>query len=108
MLFSIIIPVYNTKKYLRECVQSIVRQTFTDYEIILIDDGSTDGSSELCDELSGDKIRVFHVKNQGVANARNIGIDAASGEYIWFVDSDDTIIDSSLTILRDLIQEKNR
>lgn len=106
MLFSIIIPVYNTKKYLRECIQSIVRQTFRDYEIILIDDGSTDGSSELCDELSGDKVRVFHIKNQGVANARNIGIDAASGEYIWFVDSDDTIIDSSLTILRDLIQEK--
>lgn len=106
MLFSIIIPVYNNKKYLRECVQSIIRQTCKDYEIILIDDGSTDGSSELCDELSGDKIRVFHIKNQGVSNARNIGIDAANGKYIWFVDSDDTILDSSLTLLRGVIIEK--
>ena len=91
MLISVIIPIYNTKRYLQYCIGSIIQQKFYDYEIILVDDGSTDGSSELCDDISKtDKhIRVIHKENGGAASARNAGIDVAKGKYIHFVDSDD-------------------
>lgn len=89
--YSFIIPVYNTKKYLDRCIQSILKQSYQHYEILLIDDGSTDGSSELCDNLSkiDNRIKVFHQVNSGVSTARNNGIKHGVGDYIIFVDSDD-------------------
>lgn len=94
MKFSIIIPVYNVESYLPVCIDSILRQTFSDYEIILVDDGSTDKSPELCDQYAAEyqNIQACHQKNQGQAAARNYGISFASGEYILFVDSDDYFI----------------
>ena len=89
--YSFIIPVYNTKKYLERCIQSILKQSYQHYEILLIDDGSTDGSSEFCDSLSkiDNRIKVFHQVNSGVSTARNNGIKHGVGDYIIFVDSDD-------------------
>ena len=88
---TIIIPVYNTKQYLEECVNSVTGQTYRNLEILLIDDGSTDGSAELCDELArrDSRVRVLHKENGGVASARNSGIDEAIGKYVMFLDSDD-------------------
>lgn len=88
---SVVIPVYNVMPYLERCVQSVLRQTYKDLEIILVDDGSTDGSGELCDQLvkTDSRILVIHQKNQGASIARNTGIISASGEYVFFVDSDD-------------------
>ena len=96
--FSIILPVYKVKNYLHRCVDSILRQGFTDYEIILVNDGSTDGSGWLCDEIAAKYpcVGVIHKKNGGLASARNAGMEIASGEYIWFVDSDDWIEERSL------------
>ena len=90
---SVIVPVYNTEKYLRECIDSILAQTFADFELILVDDGSTDLSSAICDEynLSDSRIRVIHQDNGGVTAARKRGVEVAAGEYISFVDSDDWI-----------------
>jgi len=101
MRFSIIIPVYNVKKYLKECVESIITQDFTDYEIIMIDDGSTDGCSELCDkyEKVDARIRVLHKKNGGLSSARNCGLDKCVGEYVIFIDSDDWIMPGSLSAI---------
>ena len=97
MQFSIILPVYNVKNYLQECVDSVLCQSFSDYEIILVDDGSQDGSSELCDKLAieHDCIRVIHKENGGAADCRNVGLRHAKGEYIVFIDSDDFITDES-------------
>ena len=94
MRFSIILPIYNVEKYLKECVDSILKQTFLDYEIILVDDGSTDGSHELCDKLAEtyDFIRVIHKANGGAADSRNVGLKSAIGDYIIFIDSDDFIL----------------
>jgi len=88
---SIIIPVYNVEKYIKKCLDSVISQTLKDIEIILIDDGSTDSSGEICDEYAGkdDRIIVIHDTNHGVFHARNKGLDIARGEYIGFVDSDD-------------------
>lgn len=90
---SIIIPVYNTEKYLHRCIDSIIAQTFTDFELLLIDDGSRDSSSKICDEYvrKDSRIRVFHKKNGGVSSARNLGILKSLGEYLTFVDSDDYV-----------------
>lgn len=92
MTVSVIIPVYNVKPYLERCIQSVQQQTYKDLEIILVDDGSTDGSGELCDQIAnGDtRITVTHQKNQGLSVARNTGIRQAKGEYIVFMDSDDS------------------
>lgn len=88
---SIIIPVYNSKKYLKECVRSILNQTYQNYEIILVDDESTDGSEKICDNFSKQDKRIItlHKKNGGTASARNMGIKKASGDYITFIDNDD-------------------
>ena len=92
-LISVIVPVYNIKDYLRRCVESILRQTYENIEVLLVDDGSTDGSGELCDELAaGDpRVRVFHKENGGSSAARNLAIENAKGTYLGFVDSDDHI-----------------
>ncbi len=91
MKISVIIPVYNVKPYLERCVNSVLRQTYKDLEIILVDDGSTDGSGELCDTIANSdyRIHVIHQKNQGLSGARNTGIKKSTGEYIAFLDSDD-------------------
>ena len=90
---SVVIPVYNVENYLHKCLQSVLSQTFTDYEIILVDDGSTDNSGALCDELAAkyESVSVIHQQNKGLGGARNTGIVAAKGKYILFLDSDDTI-----------------
>lgn len=112
MLLSIIIPVYNVASYLRECVVSAVNFPVPDKEIILVDDGSTDGSAALCDELQRDysihncKIKVIHQKNNGVSVARNVGIKASKGDWLWFVDSDDTI-SLNITLDEKLLQQSN-
>lgn len=92
-LISVIVPVYNIEQYLPACIESILAQTYTNLEIILIDDGSTDGSGRVCDEYAAKdtRIRVIHKPNGGVSSARNIGLDAATGTLIGFVDGDDTI-----------------
>lgn len=90
---SIIVPVYNTEKYIRQCIDSILNQEFQNFELLLIDDGSTDLSGDICDEYANkdNRIVVFHKSNGGQSSARNIGIDNAKGNYIGFVDSDDWI-----------------
>ena len=90
---SIIVPVYNVEKYLRECLDSISQLKAVTWEAILVDDGSTDTSGKICDEYAkqDSRFRVIHQKNSGVSAARNAGLDAAKGEWIWFVDSDDSI-----------------
>lgn len=90
---SVVIPVYNVEKYLRECVDSVLCQTYTDYEVILVDDGSTDSGGQICDEyaLKDPRIRVIHQPNGGLSAARNTGLAAAQGEYVYFLDSDDYI-----------------
>ena len=93
MKLSIIIPVYNVRRWLEDTVKSVRNQTFRDFELILVDDGASDGSGELCDAFAAadDRIRVIHQENAGVSAARNAGLDAARGEYIGWVDSDDII-----------------
>lgn len=92
-LISIIIPVYNVEKYLSECLDSVITQTYENLEILLIDDGSTDGSGKICDEYAQKdaRIKVIHKENGGVSSARNMGLDLAQGEYIAFIDSDDRV-----------------
>lgn len=103
MLFSLIVPVYNTKDYLERCLSSIEEQDFTDYELILVDDGSTDGSSEICDKFSekNSNCRVIHQTNKGLSGARNTGIQEATGDWIWFIDSDDFILPGALSSLHE-------
>ena len=101
-LVSIIVPVYNVKKYLSDCVDSIIKQSYSNIEILLIDDKSTDGSSELCDLISklDNRIIVVHKEiNEGLGFARNTGLDNASGDYIVFVDSDDYIENNMIEVL---------
>ena len=104
---SVIVPVYNTEKYLRRCIDSILSQTFTDFELLLINDGSTDSSGEICDQYAAkdERIRVFHKENGGVSSARNVGLDEAKGEWIAFVDSDDYLLSNALDLITDLENE---
>lgn len=90
---SVIIPAYNTAKYIEECVDSVISGTYRDLEVLLVDDGSTDGTGRLCDRLAEkySSIRVFHTNNRGLSEARNLGIEHATGQYIGFVDSDDVV-----------------
>lgn len=100
-MISVIIPVYNTEKYLRRCIDSVLGSDYSDFEILLINDGSTDGSPGICLEyaLKDSRIKVFHQENQGVSAARNSGIEKACGEWIVFVDSDDYISKDFLGII---------
>lgn len=104
---SIIVPVYNVKSYVGECVESLCRQTYTNLEILLVDDGSTDGSGEVCDEYAGrdERIRVIHQANRGLSGARNMGLDDARGEYIAFVDSDDLVSRNYVETLHELLMK---
>lgn len=92
-LISVVVPVYNVERYLQQCVESVLRQTYRHLEIILVDDGSTDSSGEMCDRLAGrdDRIRVVHKRNAGLGMARNSGLDVAKGEFVMFLDSDDFV-----------------
>lgn len=93
ILVSIIIPVYNIKNYLNECVESVINQSYKNIEIIIVDDGSSDGSNKICDffKQKDNRIKVFHKKNGGLSDARNYGMNRCSGEYICFIDGDDAI-----------------
>lgn len=108
-LLSIIVPVYNILEYLPRCVHSIMAQTYTNLEIILVDDGSTDGTAQLCDELAkeDERIRVFHKENGGSSSARNLALEKARGEYFGFVDSDDYISPDMYETLYGAIKEYN-
>ncbi len=101
---SVVVPIYNVEQYLRKCLNSILDQTFTDFELILVDDGSTDLSGDIAEEYAekDDKISVIHKKNGGLSDARNHGIDKATGEYICFIDSDDWIENTYLEELFEL------
>lgn len=107
-LISIIVPVYNVEKYLTCCIESIVGQTYKNLEILLMDDGSTDSSPEICDRYAAQdrRIRVIHKGNGGSADARNAGLDQATGEYILFIDSDDLIHPEMVGSLFDSINKK--
>lgn len=108
-LISVIVPIYNTEKYLVECVESIRKQTYSNIEIILVDDGSTDASIEICDEFAekDSRVRVFHKENEGVAVARNFGIQQSNGQYVVIVDSDDVAVDKMIEVLYTQIKEND-
>ncbi len=101
---SIIIPVYNTEKYVEKCMKSVLNQTYKNIEIIIVDDGSTDSSGQICDTfLSDDRVKVFHQIHKGTSCARNYGIEMAKGDFICFIDSDDYVEKDYIQILYDLI-----
>lgn len=108
-LVSIIVPIYNAGAYLRDCLDSILRQSYNNIEVILIDDGSTDESGDICDEYTSSfpQIKVFHQKNCGSSAARNKGFDVAVGDYLYFVDADDWIDGRSVEILVSEIQKND-
>lgn len=93
MKLSVIMPVYNTKEYLKDAVESVLNSKKLDFELLLIDDGSTDESGEICDQyaLADKRVKVFHKENGGLSSTRNKGLEIAAGEYIGFVDSDDMV-----------------
>lgn len=103
---SIIVPIYNVEKYLRCCIDSILSQTFISFELLLIDDGSTDASGAICDEyaLMDRRIHVTHQINRGVSAARNVGLDKSVGKYVCFVDSDDWVTSDYLATLMEQVQ----
>lgn len=105
-MISIIIPVFNVRSYLQACVESIAAITAFRWEAILIDDGSTDGSGDLCDKIAGEdkRFRVIHQQNGGVSSARNAGIMEAKGEWLWFVDADDTVNPDFEVVNMDVMQ----
>lgn len=107
MKVSIVIPVYNVEKYLEVCLDSVLEQAYTDYEVILVDDGSTDRSSQICDAYAQQdtRFRVIHQKNGGLSNARNNGAKAATGDYVFFLDSDDCIHPSLLQKMAHIAEE---
>ncbi len=109
ILISIIIPVFNVEEYLDRCVKSIILQTYTNLEIILVDDGSPDRCPEMCDEWEkrDERVRVIHKENGGLSDARNAGIDVAKGKYIAFVDSDDWIDCRCIEVLYNVLDKNN-
>jgi len=106
-LISIIVPVYNVETYLAKCVDSILAQTYTNLEIFLVNDGSSDCCGKLCDEYAKEdkRIKVIHKKNGGLSDARNVAIDVATGEFITFIDSDDYVTDDYIMTLYSLIEK---
>lgn len=108
-LISVIIPVYNVEKYISECIESILGQTYKELEIILVDDGSSDNSSQICDEYGekDERIKVIHKENGGLSDARNTGMSMALGGYLIFVDSDDYMVHDGIEYLYNLMIENN-
>jgi len=106
---SVIIPVYNVEPYLKKCLDSVVTQTYKEIEIILVDDGSTDGSGPICDEYAAQdkRIRVIHKRNGGLSDARNVGLDRCSGRYVTFIDSDDYVASDYVERLYRILVEYN-
>lgn len=106
-LFSVIIPIYNSCDCLNRCIASIVNQSFQNYELLLIDDGSTDGSEIICDEYASkyDRINVFHKQNGGVGSARNLGLAKARGKFIIFIDSDDEVETDFLSVIQNYLND---
>ena len=100
-LVSVIVPVYNTEKYIGECIESILHQTYKNIELVLVNDGSTDGSLEICERYGqiDQRIRVISKTNSGASDARNLGMCTASGQYICFVDSDDMLKSKCIEVL---------
>lgn len=107
-IFSIIIPIYNAEQFLTDCVESVTNQSFENYELILVDDGSTDSCPHICDALAAENnhICVVHKENGGVASARNAGMDVANGQYVMFIDADDWLGENALNILNEHIDKK--
>ena len=108
-LISVIVPIYNVEKYLNKCIESIINQSYSNLEIILVDDGSKDSSGIMCDNyiLKDKRIKVIHKENGGLSDARNVGIEKAKGEYIVFIDSDDWIDEKMIEILYNIIKKNN-
>ncbi len=108
-LVSIVLPIYNVEKYLNRCMQSVINQTYSNLEIIMVDDGSTDSSGKLCEEWKekDSRIKVIHKNNEGLGLARNTGMDSASGEYICFFDSDDYIDLDTVECLYNAVKSSN-
>jgi glycosyltransferase involved in cell wall biosynthesis len=107
MFFSVLVPVYNAGNYLETCVQSALRQTERDFELVLVDDGSTDGSGEVCDRFAAQNlglVRVVHQPNRGLILTRRVGIALAQGEYCVFLDADDWLEDNALAVIRETIE----
>lgn len=106
-MVSVIVPVYNVKQYLPACIESVLKQTYSDWELLLVDDGSTDGSAQVCDEYArqDSRICVFHKENGGVCSARNLAIDNMAGEFCIMLDSDDLIHPSLLEKTLEIMQE---
>lgn len=106
---SVIVPVYNVETYLERCVESILQQTYAHFELILINDGSTDSSGQICDHLASqyENIKVYHIENAGVSNARNMGIQLATGSWVTFIDSDDFVTQDYLATLLSAVEGLN-
>ena len=106
---SVIVPVYNVEAYLERCVESILQQTYAHFELILINDGSTDSSGQICDQLASqyENIKVYHIENAGVSNARNMGIQLATGSWVTFIDSDDFVTQDYLATLASAVEGVN-
>lgn len=106
---SVIVPVYNVEAYLERCVESILQQTYAHFELILINDGSTDSSGQICDHLASqyENIKAHHIENAGVSNARNMGIQLATGSWVTFIDSDDFVTQDYLATLVSAVEGEN-
>lgn len=106
-MISVVIPVYNVEKYLHECIDSVLKQDYNNYEIVLVDDGSTDNSAKICDDYASsyERITVIHKKNAGLVKARLTGVEAAKGQYIVSLDSDDVLFDGLLSLIDKIIKK---
>ena len=109
IVISIIVPIYNTEKYLNECVDSIINQTYKNIEIILVNDGSTDNCLKICDEYAkkDKRVKVIHKENGGLSSARNSGLDILTGKYVCFIDSDDYVATTFVYDMFNLITKYN-
>ena len=107
MTFSVIVPIYNVEKYLKRCIESVLSQTFKDFELILVDDGSLDGCGAICDEYGkrDEKIKVIHKQNGGLVSARQAGIQVATGDYVFHLDGDDAILPDALFCAYEIIEK---